>query len=971
MKKRFISMLLTMCLVLSLLSTATLAVNVEDFTDLDKNEWYYDWVKQVVKKGYFIGTSETTFEPGTTMTRAMLVTVLYRMSGDRITLRDKPGFEDVAEDSWYADSVAWARKYNITKGVSATEFAPDEPVNREQMCTFIDRMINYMAQRGYVSFDHLKTHKVEKFADAKEISDWAVAAVDTCQAYGFVVGFPAEGNEKANTFRPADGFLRSQASKVVVMLADVLRGGQGNWDPPYISDYSYALEYRVWDTSANNGNGGYVDAGLTDSTTGTAASHTFTLTTAIIPGYSADGVDYEFIGWSDTMVPADRTGLLLYPDTVTVDANSSLTLYAVYAPTNDLVYNAVDATVADLQALAAKINAASVTVGGHTASMGTFDAKLTVSDLMPGTDAHRVALSAQATLSSSVVEQVIEIATTYAVSLLGSEPLPTRDEIADVVYDVVDQLGFQLEYQGIRAIADSVYSKLAGTAKDLAENFRNYGSNFCITAVDVENGKLVLTASDADGIIAGGATVANAKKVLSMVKPVAVSLAEDLYADLIADGGSREVNGMNVTDLNTLVTVKFTPAAGVKNDAFCYTYEFALNATLTSDLIAVKWDGSKMNVVLTITDGLQTQYVKSVNAIADALLVNQQAKELLSKEVKKALSGNSAFAALKTALDPVTVDTAINGAIDQWLNDNLTNGNADPAASYVYLYEYLWKNEGTIAFDGTSYSVAGGKVLGNNAALYQVVKTQLNQLALVAVDMVNDTIATDATYNAMWNSPLATDLDRFAVVKLGLGVVLDGSEYSALNADMKNYLTNLILVKFADNLNLADQVTAYTTALDAAEPKVDAYIDQMLMGSLYNLEFGGKTMNELFALLNQFKTIERMAEIKLSSVAALLELDLFQNVAAKANGYVQYVGKVIAKLPAGASVTLNGFVLNKAALADVADADTAAELCDALAALFKSNELKDLNVKFFGTAVPVMVQYGARTFTFGVQIVIE
>jgi hypothetical protein len=160
MKKRFISMLLTMCLVLSLLSTATLAVNVEDFTDLDKNEWYYDWVKQVVKKGYFIGTSETTFEPGATMTRAMLVTVLYRMSGDRITLRDKPGFEDVAEDSWYADSVAWARKYNITKGVSATEFAPDEPVNREQMCTFIDRMINYMAQRGYVSFDHLKTSKV-------------------------------------------------------------------------------------------------------------------------------------------------------------------------------------------------------------------------------------------------------------------------------------------------------------------------------------------------------------------------------------------------------------------------------------------------------------------------------------------------------------------------------------------------------------------------------------------------------------------------------------------------------------------------------------------------------------------------------------------------------------------------------------------------------------------------------------------
>ncbi len=84
------------------------------------------------------GTGEKTFSPGLAGTRAMIVTMLYRMEGEP-EVKANTSFRDVEAGSWYADAVSWAVENNITKGVSTTEFAPKADVTREQFATFLSR----------------------------------------------------------------------------------------------------------------------------------------------------------------------------------------------------------------------------------------------------------------------------------------------------------------------------------------------------------------------------------------------------------------------------------------------------------------------------------------------------------------------------------------------------------------------------------------------------------------------------------------------------------------------------------------------------------------------------------------------------------------------------------------------------------------------------------------------------------------
>lgn len=117
----------------------TPVADVEKFTDLDKNSWYYEGVAYAVAKGLMNGMSETQFMPDETLTRAMLVTILYRQAGSPAVGDTELDFTDVAENVWYYDAVAWAYENGITTGVTATEFAPDLPVTRQQMVTFLWR----------------------------------------------------------------------------------------------------------------------------------------------------------------------------------------------------------------------------------------------------------------------------------------------------------------------------------------------------------------------------------------------------------------------------------------------------------------------------------------------------------------------------------------------------------------------------------------------------------------------------------------------------------------------------------------------------------------------------------------------------------------------------------------------------------------------------------------------------------------
>ncbi len=146
MKKRIISLLLVFSLLITLLPTGAMAVETakdsgtNPFSDVKSTDWFYDAVRYAGEKGFFSGTSATTFEPYGTMTRGMFVTVLGRMAGVNAgDYTGVTGFSDVPETIYYAPYVAWAAQYGITGGTGDGKFSPNAFINRQQMAAFFVR----------------------------------------------------------------------------------------------------------------------------------------------------------------------------------------------------------------------------------------------------------------------------------------------------------------------------------------------------------------------------------------------------------------------------------------------------------------------------------------------------------------------------------------------------------------------------------------------------------------------------------------------------------------------------------------------------------------------------------------------------------------------------------------------------------------------------------------------------------------
>ena len=151
------------------------------FKDVEVGSWYEEAVGYAVENNLFNGISETEFAPNDILTRAMLVTVIYRLENPE-TKKAFHGFADVDDGEWYFDAVAWAAKSGIVSGVSETEFAPDDGITREQMATIIYR---YAKMKGY---DMQNISNLSDFTDATQISDWAVDAVKWANGAEIITG---------------------------------------------------------------------------------------------------------------------------------------------------------------------------------------------------------------------------------------------------------------------------------------------------------------------------------------------------------------------------------------------------------------------------------------------------------------------------------------------------------------------------------------------------------------------------------------------------------------------------------------------------------------------------------------------------------------------------------------------------------------------------------------------------------------
>jgi len=171
------------------------------FADVAQNAWYYEAVKYVKENGLFGGVSATEFAPNVALTRAMLVTVLYRAEGEP-EVEGESKFTDVADGQYYAKAVAWAQSNNIVNGISDTEFAPDANITREQMAAIIYR---YASFKGAAEISDAALD----YSDLSDISEWAESAVAFCKTKNIMTG------KDNNEFKPLDKATRAEAATIL------------------------------------------------------------------------------------------------------------------------------------------------------------------------------------------------------------------------------------------------------------------------------------------------------------------------------------------------------------------------------------------------------------------------------------------------------------------------------------------------------------------------------------------------------------------------------------------------------------------------------------------------------------------------------------------------------------------------------------------------------------------------------------
>ena len=153
------------------------------FSDMTPDSWYHGPVDYVLNKHIMTGTSATTFEPNSNLTRAMVCTILYAMEGKPAVLTSA-GFRDVSAGDWFVNPVNWAAANNVVAGMGDGTFAPNANVTREQLATILR---SYAVYKGK---DVTPNGSLNGFADVADISFWATENITWAVGAGIITGKP-------------------------------------------------------------------------------------------------------------------------------------------------------------------------------------------------------------------------------------------------------------------------------------------------------------------------------------------------------------------------------------------------------------------------------------------------------------------------------------------------------------------------------------------------------------------------------------------------------------------------------------------------------------------------------------------------------------------------------------------------------------------------------------------------------------
>lgn len=697
-KQRILSALLALCIVFSLVPTA-LAEKADDFTDVSRSDWYYQFVDYVTSKGYFNGTSETTFAPAENMTRAMFVTVLFRFDGAKGD-RSQSAFTDVAPGEWYTDAINWAAANRIVDGVGNGKFAPNDPITRAQMCTMIERYLALYKKAWKVTLP--ETGSVSVMVDENAIPAYALAAVKQCQRHGLVNGF------EDGTFRPNELSTRAQVAAVIYRMSYLVQNAKPDNTPsvnpggtvtppvnPPVTAYTYALYFDA--------NGGTLIGASPVTQTTTSTTYSFPVTATA----TRDG--YNFLGWATEKTATAAT----YPanSTITLTANYPIiTLYAVWeakAPvvvSDDLIGNAVLKSVKQVNDRFSDMKSAVVSAVETVNKDNKYltDAQLQqvkniVNDMVKVEDVKanftsgdnkterevtwNVALEVKDGQVVSAIEQANKLANAI---ITGTTSKPTPDDIdgflTSVKNAVESETGIVLTNKSLSEIKAQVVDKLKTEGKSLWANFHDGKGNYVCGNVDVVfNGKTYATVQVGES----SASLSAAKS--KIVKELGTAISKEIYKQMKAQGTSYT----DKFEFNIDLKVNFDHSANAdikaKTDAYTYHYKLVVTPTLNSNgLLEYKYEGDENYLRLNISKDVQKAYNDGLDQIAAQFAYTDGTKDKVVAKVKEEMETRlpEIYAEIETSLKKydITLTNATEDALkaallaeaDKWVETNWT-----------------------------------------------------------------------------------------------------------------------------------------------------------------------------------------------------------------------------------------------------------------------------------------------------------
>lgn len=925
-KQRILSALLALCIVFSLVPTA-LAEKADDFTDVSRSDWYYQFVDYVTSKGYFNGVADKTFAPADNMTRAMFVTVLFRFDGAKGD-RSQSAFTDVAPGEWYTDAINWAAANRIVDGVGDGKFAPNDPITRAQMCTMIERYLALYKKAWKVTLP--ETGSVSVMVDENAIPAYALAAVKQCQRHGLVNGF------EDGTFRPNELSTRAQVAAVIYRMSYLVQSAKPDNTPsvnpggtvtppvnPPVTAYTYALYFDA--------NGGTLIGASPVSMTTTSATYSFTVTTTA----TRDG--YNFLGWATEKTATAAT----YPanSTITLTANYPIiTLYAVWqakAPvvvSEDMIGNAVLKSVNDVNG---RFDAMKKAVVDAVDQVNKDNKYLTDAQLQQVKDVVKsmvkvedvkanftsgdnkterevtwnVALEVKDGQVVSAIEQANKIANAI---ITGTTSKPTPDDIdgflTSVKNAVESETGIVLTNKSLQEIKTQVVDLLKKEGKSLWANFHDGKGNYVCGNVDVVfNGKTYATVQ----VGANSASLSAAKS--KIVKELGTAISKEIYKQMKAQGTSYTDNFTFNIDLK----VNFTPAANAdikaKTDAYTYNYKLVVTPKLNSNgLLEYKYEGDENYLRLNISKDVQKAYNDGLDQIAAQFAYTDGTKDKVVAKVKKEMETRlpEIYAEIETSLKKYDI--------------TLTNATKDALKAALLAEADKWVETNWTTF--VNSATGGGTLKGlDNTALINAV-WPLIEKDIDALDV-----------NALIENQIS---EKLTEKEINEAWIVDKANNSGTLKDAKDLVKGFDAVTFEPaGVTLDIQSVADINFL-LAQPEIKAHVTKGGFGATITLSGkGGKPFSD--ALKQEIvDTATKELDAALTSSATLKDL-LAKNPGLK--NYLIYSALVQMDLTFDTEKAANASALDnlKPTIKDEGEAKLAEKLNNKLAAIDVSSILND------------------------------